>query len=66
MTRREWMLRNFGARPSTLPQAALSRRVQLLARALAAARKRCHDTEKWDAIWDAVGRVTRGRDRPDA
>lgn len=62
MTRREWMERHFGARPTKLPQSALQARVRQLQGMLAAARKMCHAVEKWDAIEAAVRMF--GRDRP--
>lgn len=65
MTRREWMERHYGARPSTLPLAALTQRVRNLQGALAAARKLCVATERWDAVEDAIRVFVRsGQNRP--
>jgi hypothetical protein len=65
MTLRQWMERHYGARPSSLPVAALSQRVRVLQGALAAARKLCTSTERWDAIEEAARRLMRsGQNRP--
>jgi hypothetical protein len=65
MTRREWMTKHYGARPSTLPHATLAQRVRNLQGALAAARKLCVATERWDAVEEAVRRFMRsGQNRP--
>lgn len=65
MNLRQWMEKHYGARPSSLPLASLTTRVRNLQALLAAARKLCVSTERWDAIEEAVRRFTRsGRDRP--
>lgn len=65
MNLRQWMERHYGARPSSLPLAALSQRVRNLQGALAAARKLCTATERWDAVEEAVRRFMRsGQNRP--
>lgn len=65
MTRREWMEKHFGRRPSTMTLAALAVRVKNLRGLLASAEKTCHATERWDAIDDAIRRfIASGQDRP--
>lgn len=64
MNLREWIERNYGARPSKLTQAALAARVRQLQGMLTAARKLCIAVERWDAVAEAVTRLRRGQDRP--
>ncbi|HET7037183.1 MAG TPA: hypothetical protein VFI42_15970 [Thermomicrobiaceae bacterium] len=65
MNLREWMERHYGARPSTMPLAALAARVRHLQVLLASARKLCVATERWDAVEEAIRRFMRsGQNRP--